>query len=162
MRETVREIFWNWLPGLVAGLMPMLAFLLVNLEVKAPELPPRHPPIYPFYIGLVGHLFILSIVTAAVSIYSSLPRLFSEPHRATRSREASLYFAILLTLILVTSVTLYALFEARVARAHMLAWSGTIAAFAACVSFLIELAIVNIRLSTNGQDHGDQGTPDEG
>ena len=141
----------GWLPGVVAGLMPLAVFLLVKAQAtpapnaKAADLSAL------FWDGLVGHLVVFSIVASSVSTFTSFPRLFaSSQEKDTPIGPASLILVMLITLILVFSVAMYVLEEARITENGFLAGALLMAATVA-TSFYMEVAIANLRYDKRGE-----------
>lgn len=152
MTKELKRIVWEWLPGVVAGLMPLLVFVLVksqatslptagNAVVAALEATQR------LHDGLAEHLIVFSIVTSTVSTFTSFPRLFANNQEDAPIGQASLGLVMLMTLILVLSVAMYVLHEANFSDASTIWPSVLLVIVTLITSLYIEVAIANVRLA---------------
>jgi hypothetical protein len=146
MSQELKQVIWEWLPGVVAGLIPLVVFLLVASQTGGmshddPAAAARH-----FHDGLVGHLLVFGIVTSSVSTFTAFPRLFSHSREGEPIGQQSLGLVMVITLILVFSVALYVLQEARVASGERIIASLVIVGSAIVTSLYIEFSIANLRL----------------
>lgn len=150
-KKQTKRVIWDWLPGIVAGLMPLCIFGVVSMYVTAIGLPEGHPDVMEDMIrdGWVGHLLVLSIVTSTVSTFTAYPRLFMEKEAGAQIGGGSLMFVMLNTLILILSAVLYAIHELHLPREIALRVAGIVAIFAAAVSLYLEFAISNHQLQRN-------------
>lgn len=152
MTRAIRVVVWDWLPGFAAGLIPLLVFLFVSVEASPP--PTETAPQWwaKFDSGLVDHLLILAMVTSAVSIFSSFPRLF----RGAKRVQGSLVLMILVTVTLVMSVAMYVLREANAAPAASLSGNSFsmclgLALAASVISYYLEVTVTNLGLRNKRQ-----------
>lgn len=153
MTRDMKNVIWEWLPGVVAGIIPLLIFLAVSANG---HVPPGADETYRkfasdrFWDGLLGHLFVFSMVTSAVSTFTSFPRVFAKREENTPIGEASLGLVMCITLILIFSVVMYVMEEARELGETTGWWPFVIAfllmAAAATASFYMEVTIANLRL----------------
>jgi hypothetical protein len=130
--------------------MPLMVFMLVKAQV-VPSAPPTgaavNEALARFWDGLTEHLIVFSIVTSCVSTFTSFPRLFSYSLEDAPIGRASLGLVMLITLILVFSVAMYTLHEARVTGAGA-AWPASLLVLVTlATSFYMEFAIANVRLA---------------
>jgi hypothetical protein len=147
MSTELKRVIWRWLPGVFAGIVPLLIFLVVASQLSAPSPVAAAAMTRHFHAELVGHLLIFGIVTCTVSIVASFPRLFSFSNEGDPIGMASLGLVMLITFIMALSLVLYALLEARVTDGHSQAAGWLIVGSAVVTSFYIEVAIANLRLS---------------
>jgi hypothetical protein len=141
--KELKDVIWTWLPGFVAGLVPLVVFLLVSSQVSDVVVPKDHIPVHHYLDGWIGHLLVLGMVTSAVSTFTAFPRLFAQ---RGASPDAGLGLLVVMTLTLVVSVAFYVLFEARLSQSHMIYWALFVAGLAWICSFYVELAIANVSL----------------
>jgi hypothetical protein len=153
-----KRVVWEWLPGVVAGFMPLFVFILVKAHVippvppeatKSPEAMAHFAKVTAghFWYGLTEHLIVFSIVASSVSTFTSFPRLFSESLEDAPIGRASLGLVMAITLILVFSVAMYALHEARVTGNGVTWTAGIVVLVTLGVSLYMEFAIANLRLA---------------
>lgn len=154
MTKELKRVIWEWLPGVVAGLMPLLVFMLVKSQVlpiaagkTADAALLAAAAEHRFYQGLGEHLIVFSIVTSTVSTFTSFPRLFANSQVDAPIGQASLGLVMLITLILAFSVAMYVLHEAGVTNTNTLWPSATLVLATLVTSLYMEFAIANIRLS---------------
>lgn len=146
MKSETKRVVLDWLPGVVAGLMPMGVFFLVKSQMVLPAGTKPEQADQAFRAGLTEHLVVFSIVASAVSTFTAFPRLFSTSHEDDSPiGPASLGYVILITLILVFSVAMYVLQEAGVTE-HSYAPGLLLLIATVVTSFLMEVAIANLRL----------------
>lgn len=152
MTQNFKHVIWEWLPGVVAGLIPLLVFLFVSVQADGPTNPTELGLWWKsFYDGLLEHLIVLGIVTSAVSTFTSFPRLFSLNREDNPLGQGSLVLVMLITIVLIFSVAMYVMSEARATEMHSVL-TGTfatavgLAVAAAATSYYIEVTIANLRL----------------
>lgn len=141
-----KKVVLEWLPGVVAGLMPLAVFLLVKSQLILPEDKAVAVADHAFRDGLNEHLVVFSIVTSAVSTFTAFPRLFvASQEDESPIGPASLSYVMMITLILVFSVAVYVLQEAAVTDNSYLP-GGLLLGATLLISLLMEFAIANLRL----------------
>ena len=146
MSQELKRVIWEWLPGVVAGLIPLVVFLLVASQTGGtPQADPAAAALH-YHDGMVGHLLVFAIVTSSVSTFTAFPRLFSYSREGEPIGQQSLGLVMVITLILVFSVALYVLQEARVASGQTIVASLVIVGSAILTSLYIEFSIANLRL----------------
>lgn len=153
MTKEMKHVVWEWLPGVIAGFFPLLIFLFVSAQATVPQgdIAATTKWWENFHDGLVEHLIVLGIVTSAVSTLNSFPRLFSLNREDTPLGEGSLILVMLTVLILVFSVVMYALQQAKAADTHSL-WTGNfwlaagLAVVPAVTTYYVEVTIANLRM----------------
>jgi FtsH-binding integral membrane protein len=146
MSQDLKEVIWEWLPGVVAGLIPLVVFLLVANQVPPPHGDPAAAAQH-YREGMVGHLLVFGIVTSSVSTFTAFPRLFSYRSDGEPMGQQSLGLVMMITLILVFSVALYVLQEARVTNGQTVFAGLVIVGSAILTSLYIEFSIANLRLA---------------
>ena len=150
--KELKSVIWEWLPGMVAGIIPLLIFLAVSMNG---HLPVGGDELYEIYVadrfwnGLLGHLLVFSMVTSAVSTFTSFPRVFAKRRENSPIGEASLGLVMCITLILVFSVVMYVMQEDR-DLGNRSGWGALVIAVllvvaAAIASFYMEMTIANLR-----------------
>jgi len=144
--KALKSVIWEWLPGVVAGFMPLFVFLLARSQTSAVVGNPAHPAM-PFADGFLEHLVVFSIVTSCVSTFTSFPRLFAYNREDAPIGQASLGLVMLITLILVISVAMYALKEAHVLNTDNVVPGVLLVLATLITSIYMEIAIANVRLA---------------
>lgn len=144
MLVKTKQVFWEWVPGPAAGLLPLCIFWVDTLFTLSIDLPNGHPNVH--HDGWIGHWLVLAVVTSTVSTFTSYPRLFAFRLAGEPIGNASLGLVMVNTLILVFSATLYTIHEQH-RQAQDMIWSAFAAAIAAAaISLWLEFAIANLKL----------------
>lgn len=136
---------WDWLPGVVAGFIPLFVFILVHVSVVLPTDAAQGESAR-ILGGLTEHLLVFCIVSSCVSTFTSFPRLFFYRESETPLGLGALGLMMLTTLILVFSVAIYALHEALDTRSVALGGGIVLALVTLWSTLYMELAIANVRL----------------
>lgn len=111
MTAELKVVVWDWFGALLAGLIPLLIFLLVS--VTAISTPNEDPAVWwvHFYGELVDQLLVLAIVTSTVSTFTAVPRLV----KGRGSPDGAITLIMIVTVVLIASVVLYVLQQTHVA-----------------------------------------------
>lgn len=151
MTKDLKKVVWQWLPGMVAGIIPLLIFLAVsmNRRVHDPDEMYRAYASFRFWEGFVGHLLVFGIVTSSVSTFTSFPRVFAKRKENSAIGDASLGLVMCITLVLIFSVVMYVMQEGR-EPGETVGWGAFVVACllvgaAAIASFYMEMTIANLR-----------------
>jgi hypothetical protein len=143
----VRQAFWEWLPGVFGGFLPLIAFVMayVTGDGKAPD--PAAPIDHHFYQSFVSHCLVLTIVTSSVSIMSLLTRSKSGalPNFWSEGRGPVGLVALLLTSA-IFGTTLYTIQELTGAHGLMMWLSLLGMAWALVTSYFMEIAIARLHV----------------
>ena len=156
MRKELKRVVWEWLPGLVAGLIPLAVFLLVSVEAIVPTGVNPEQWWASFCSSLVDHLLIVAIVTSAVSTFTAFPRLFAFNRDDFPLGEGSLVLVMVITILLVFSVAMYVLRQSHGMQDGSFLDSGLwvavgLALAAAATSYYLEVTIANLRFNHSQQ-----------
>jgi uncharacterized BrkB/YihY/UPF0761 family membrane protein len=151
MTKELKKVVWQWLPGMVAGIIPLLIFLAVSMNkgLGYTDEISRTFEGYRFWDGLVGHLLVFGIVTSSVSTFTAFPRVFAKRTEDSAIGDASLGLVMCITLVLIFSVVMYVMQEAREVGTAI-GWGALLVAAllvvaAAIASFYMEMTIANLR-----------------
>jgi len=151
VQTETKAVVWEWLPGIVAGLMPLVVYGIV-VTVIPEEMPPHHPVVHVVRNGWIAHLLVWSIVTSTVSTLMAYPRLFSFRQQGAAAGGASLGLVMLNTLMLVFSVALYTLHETRLVKVDLTITAIIFTSAIGFTSLIIEFVIANLRIRLRNPD----------
>lgn len=143
----VGQAFWEWIPGVVAGVLPLAVYLLV-LGIgghEAPSLSPEHPPL--INNDLEAHLLIFVIANSAVSFVSSHVRLFRLKGLVTEHSRSHLGLNLVTMVALVLGVAVYAILEIGTDGFGMTAASFGLLFLSLVPSFFVEIALARIAIA---------------
>jgi hypothetical protein len=145
----LRQAFWEWLPGVFGGLLPLVAFFIayVTGDGRPPE--PTNPPDGHFYQNFVSHCLVLTIVTSSVSIISLLTRSKAGelPNFWSEGRGPVGLVALLLACA-IFGTSLYTIEELTGAHGLMMWLSVLGAVWALSTSYFMEIAIARLHVLT--------------
>lgn len=133
--------FFEWLPGVVVGMLPLFAFVLAT-GFGTGALGVEH-----FQLGLTSHLMVMAIVTSSVSLVTSWVRVGAGhyPNFAEDGRGPTL-LALSLVLVAAYSLVIYALAEAGVRDLPMRTCALLAVGAALLASISMEFAMARLRL----------------
>lgn len=138
--------FIEWLPGAIAGLLPLSGFFLAHGDGSglAPGVWER---------GLASHLLVVAIVASSVSVMTSFMRLAAGNHpNFMRDGRGPIFLLLILMCISFYSTVVYTLVEAHTARlpVQLCAWLAVVTALIA--SLAMEFAMTRLRLLSEHPD----------
>lgn len=143
----VRQAFWEWIPGVFGGFLPLVAFFISYVTGDGKPIDPASVSDHHFYQSFVSHCLVLTIVTSSVSIMSlltrskagALPNFWSEGRGPVG----------LVALLLISAIfgtTLYTIQELTGAHGLML-WLAILGMiWALTTSYFMEIAIARLHV----------------
>lgn len=133
----------EWTPGLVAGIFPMVLYVLATMLGPHAPLPDGHPHVPTN--GFQAHMLIFTIANSAVSVMSSFFRIARLPVRS-RGRAPLLLNYLSLTVLLVAAM-IYGFVESGSDGLLLSVLSTFLIIGSVVPSFYIELSFARIHLT---------------
>lgn len=143
----VLRAFWEWIPGVVAGVLPLAVYLLVIMigGHESPELPSQHPRLIDN--DLEAHLLIFVIANSAVSFVSSFVRLTRLKGPVTAHSRAHLGLNLVTLTALVLGVAVYAVLEIGTDGLGLTVASFSLLFLSLVPSFFVEISLARIAIA---------------